>query len=100
MDFGTAFTVTDTDGEPPASPQNENVILDESAKSGPVVVVKALEDHGRHGLETNDIVTFSRLRGISENLIQNDIIHRYWPVHAPNETEREVRYDCFRQRER
>ena len=39
----------------------------------PVVVVKMLEDHGRHGLETNDVVTFSRLRGISENLIQNDI---------------------------
>ena len=73
VDFDTAFTITDTDGEPPASTQIGNVILDESGESGPVVVVKALEDHGRHGLETNDVVTFSRLRGISENLIQNDI---------------------------
>ena len=77
-DFGTAFTITDTDGEPPASSQIENVILEESSEEGPVVVVKVLEDHGRHGLETNDVVTFSRLRGISGDMIQNDteyIVH-------------------------
>jgi ubiquitin-activating enzyme E1 len=72
VDFGTSFTISDTDGEPPASSQIESVIvMDEDDKKIPVI--KVLEDHGRHGLETNDIVTFSRLRGIPTNMIQNDV---------------------------
>ena len=58
-DFGAEFVCSDKDGNPPAQSQIESVIQD-----GPHVVVKVLEDQGRHGLETGDIITFARLKGI------------------------------------
>jgi ubiquitin-activating enzyme E1 len=72
VDFGNQFVVTDADGEPPASSQIEHVIvasdLGTSNTTAPPVI-KVLEDHGRHGLETGDVVTFSRLQGISHEII-------------------------------
>lgn len=58
-DFGDNFVVSDKDGEPAATSQIEYVLLDENP-----AVVKVLEDQGRHGLETGDKVTFSRLDGV------------------------------------
>lgn len=58
-DFGAEFLVFDKDGEPAASSQIETVLTDESPPT-----VKVLEDQGRHGLETGDKVTFSRLKGV------------------------------------
>jgi ubiquitin-activating enzyme E1 len=63
VDFGSHFVITDADGEPPASSQIECVIVSDT------VVIKVLEDHGRHGLETGDVVTFSRLLGIPTSII-------------------------------
>ena len=56
-DFGAEFLVSDTDGEQPAQGQIENVLPSDPAN------VKVLEDHGRHGLETWDYVTFLRVKG-------------------------------------
>eukprot|EP00555_Chaetoceros_dichaeta_P008494 CAMPEP_0198260128 /NCGR_PEP_ID=MMETSP1447-20131203/9155_1 /TAXON_ID=420782 /ORGANISM="Chaetoceros dichaeta, Strain CCMP1751" /LENGTH=1049 /DNA_ID=CAMNT_0043947705 /DNA_START=170 /DNA_END=3319 /DNA_ORIENTATION=+ len=56
-DFGPAFLIADTDGEQPASSQIETILPSNPA------TVKVLEDHGRHGLETGDCVTFSRVKG-------------------------------------
>jgi len=64
-DFGEAFTVTDKDGENPATSQVENILPSNPA------VVKVLEDQGRHGLETGDSVTFSRVRGL-DGLLKAD----------------------------
>lgn len=55
-DFGESFVVSDVDGEQPATSQVESVI-----PTSPVVV-KVLEDHGRHGLESGDLVTFARVK--------------------------------------
>ena len=63
-DFGKSFTVTDKDGNPPATSQVESILPANPA------IVKVLEDQGRHGLETGDFVTFARLNGgegIEEN---------------------------------
>eukprot|EP00557_Chaetoceros_sp_GSL56_P003823 CAMPEP_0176498632 /NCGR_PEP_ID=MMETSP0200_2-20121128/12437_1 /TAXON_ID=947934 /ORGANISM="Chaetoceros sp., Strain GSL56" /LENGTH=1064 /DNA_ID=CAMNT_0017896877 /DNA_START=63 /DNA_END=3257 /DNA_ORIENTATION=+ len=57
-DFGPAFVVTDKDGEEPHQSQVESIIPDNPA------TVKVLEDQGRHGLETGDYVTFSRVKGL------------------------------------
>mmetsp|Transcript_8616 Transcript_8616/g.25519 ORF Transcript_8616/g.25519 Transcript_8616/m.25519 type:complete len:1052 (-) Transcript_8616:89-3244(-) len=58
-DFGPSFVCSDKDGNPPATSQIESVV-EENDK----VVVKVLEDQGRHGLETGDMVTFARLKGL------------------------------------
>jgi ubiquitin-activating enzyme E1 len=58
-DFGANFSCADNDGNPPASSQIESVFEENGH-----VVVKVLEDHGRHGLETGDIITLARLKGI------------------------------------
>eukprot|EP00978_Attheya_sp_CCMP212_P008578 scaffold20176_cov62-Attheya_sp.AAC.2 len=57
-DFGDAFVVSDKDGENPASCQIESILPDNPA------FVKVLEDLGRHGMETGDFVTFSRVQGL------------------------------------
>lgn len=57
-DFGPSFTVSDKDGENPATSQVESILPSNPA------VVKVLEDHGRHGLETGDFVKFSRVKGL------------------------------------
>ena len=57
-DFGPAFVVADKDGEPPAQSQVETILPSNPA------TVKVLEDQGRHGLETGDRVTFSRVKGL------------------------------------
>ena len=57
-DFGADFVVSDKDGNPPATSQIEHIL------PGNPAVVKVLEDHGRHGLETGDFVTFARLKGV------------------------------------
>jgi len=57
-DFGPNFVVTDKDGEQPVQCQVESIIPSNPA------VVKVLEDHGKHGLETGDFVSFAKLRGI------------------------------------
>lgn len=58
-DFGPAFVCNDKDGNPPSTSQIESVM-----QEGNKVVVKVLEDQGRHGLETGDMVTFARLKGL------------------------------------
>jgi len=60
-DFGAQFTVSDKDGEPAATSQVESILVEDDGK----LVVKVLEDQGRHGLETGDKVTFARLVGYS-----------------------------------
>lgn len=65
-DFGNAFIVNDKDGENPASSQIENVVTSKPA------LVKVLEDHGRHGLETGDRVTFSKVVGLDGLLSSDD----------------------------
>jgi len=57
-DFGEAFVISDKDGENPATSQVENILTSNPA------VVKVLEDQGRHGLETGDHVTFSKVKGL------------------------------------
>lgn len=57
-DFGSAFVVADKDGEEPHQSQVETITVDSPA------TVKVLEDQGRHGLETGDSVTFSRVKGL------------------------------------
>ena len=66
-DFGNAFIVNDKDGENPASSQIENVVTSNPA------LVKVLEDHGRHGLETGDRVTFSKVVGLDGLLSSDDV---------------------------
>jgi len=56
-DFGPQFLISDTDGEQPATSQIESILPSNPA------TVKVLEDHGRHGLDTGDYVTFSRVKG-------------------------------------
>merc|ERR1712125_93407 len=56
-DFGESFVVSDPDGNPPSTSQIESVLMENPA------VVKVLDD-SRHGLETNDVVTFARLVGL------------------------------------
>eukprot|EP00533_Pseudo-nitzschia_delicatissima_P000361 CAMPEP_0116082952 /NCGR_PEP_ID=MMETSP0327-20121206/3005_1 /TAXON_ID=44447 /ORGANISM="Pseudo-nitzschia delicatissima, Strain B596" /LENGTH=1052 /DNA_ID=CAMNT_0003573789 /DNA_START=54 /DNA_END=3212 /DNA_ORIENTATION=- len=58
-DFGPAFVCSDKDGNPPSTSQIESVM-----QEGTKVVVKVLEDQGRHGLETGDTVTFARLKNL------------------------------------
>ena len=68
-DFGAKFICQDKDGNPPASSQIESVVEDETAESDEgnmTLVIKVLEDQGRHGLETGDVVTFARLKGIPQ----------------------------------
>mmetsp|Transcript_70685 Transcript_70685/g.106941 ORF Transcript_70685/g.106941 Transcript_70685/m.106941 type:complete len:1043 (-) Transcript_70685:78-3206(-) len=62
-DFGEAFVCSDKDGNPPATSQIESVF-----QEGENVVVKVLEDQGRHGLETGDVVSFARLKGVEGSL--------------------------------
>jgi ubiquitin-activating enzyme E1 len=66
-DFGENFVVSDKDGEPPATSQLELII-----PTNPIVI-KVLEDQGRHGLETGDTVSFSRVSGMS---ILNNTQHK------------------------
>ena len=61
-DFGDSFVVSDKDGENPISCQVEEILCTNPA------VVKVLEDHGRHGLETGNSVTFDRVNGLQELL--------------------------------
>jgi ubiquitin-activating enzyme E1 len=65
-DFGAAFVCNDKDGNPPSTSQVESVF-----QEGDKVVVKVLEDQGRHGLETGEMVTFARLKGIPGSLQPN-----------------------------
>ena len=58
-DFGEAFVCADKDGNNPLTSQIESVF-----QEGDNVVIKVLEDQGRHGLETGDVVTFARLKGV------------------------------------
>jgi len=57
-DFGASFVCSDKDGNPPATSQIESIF-----QEGSNVTVKVLEDQGRHGLETGDVITFARLKG-------------------------------------
>jgi ubiquitin-activating enzyme E1 len=58
-DFGKAFVVSDKDGEQPHQSQIEFVDHDSTPPN-----VRVLEDQGRHGLETGDYVSFSRVQGL------------------------------------
>jgi ubiquitin-activating enzyme E1 len=78
-DFGPNFICYDKDGNPPATSQIESVVQDETAETAPdmtTLVIKVLEDHGRHGLETDEIVTFARLKGIP-HLMQGETTTQY-----------------------
>ncbi|KAL7535827.1 hypothetical protein ACHAXR_006761 [Thalassiosira sp. AJA248-18] len=68
-DFGEAFVVNDKDGENPATSQVENILTSNPA------VVKVLEDQGRHGLETGDHVTFSKVKGLDGLLSDSNAKH-------------------------
>eukprot|EP00940_MAST-03C_sp_MAST-3C-sp2_P001396 g1396.t1 len=57
-DFGDAFVVTDTNGEPPASALVEIV-----TKANPGIVTT--HDGARHGLESGDFVTFDEVKGMT-----------------------------------
>lgn len=74
-DFGDAFVVNDKDGENPASSQIENVVTSNPA------LVKVLEDHGRHGLETGDRVTFSKVVGL-DGLLSSEDANASYEVHV------------------
>lgn len=65
-DFGPSFVISDKDGNPPSTSQIESIF-----QEGDKVVVKVLEDQGRHGLESGDMVTFARLKGINGSLAAN-----------------------------
>lgn len=65
-DFGSAFVCSDKDGNPPATSQIESIF-----QEGDNVVVKVLEDQGRHGLESGDVVTFARLKGVVGSIVPN-----------------------------
>ncbi|CAG5089375.1 Similar to UBA1: Ubiquitin-like modifier-activating enzyme 1 (Oryctolagus cuniculus) [Cotesia congregata] len=58
-DFGPAFTVVDTTGEPPVSAMIASITRDAEG------VVTCLEDT-RHGMEDGDYVTFSEIQGMTE----------------------------------
>lgn len=64
-DFGASFVVSDKDGEPPHQSQVETITCDNPA------AIKVLEDHGRHGLEDGDYVSFSRVKGLDGVLDDN-----------------------------
>jgi ubiquitin-activating enzyme E1 len=57
-DFGESFVVQDVDDNPAAVSQIESILMDTHP-----VVVKVLEDQGRHELQDGDCVQFSRLQG-------------------------------------
>jgi ubiquitin-activating enzyme E1 len=59
-DFGSDFVVADADGEQPHMSQIEAITVSNPG------VVKVLEDHGRHNLETGDVVKFTRVQGMPE----------------------------------
>jgi ubiquitin-activating enzyme E1 len=61
-DFGDDFICADKDGNPPAQSQIESVIYEDSRPD--TVCIKVLEDQGRHGLETDDLISLGRLKGI------------------------------------
>lgn len=58
-DFGDKFVVSDRNGEPAVQSQIETIFPSFPA------LVKVLEEQGRHGLETGDFVTFSRVKGLN-----------------------------------
>ncbi|XP_073985038.1 ubiquitin-like activating enzyme 1 [Rhodnius prolixus] len=58
-DFGKDFVVVDTNGENPVSAMIANVSKDEEG------VVACLDD-ARHGLESDDYVTFTEVQGMTE----------------------------------
>lgn len=58
VDNGKEFEISDTDGEQPHSAQIEAITVENPG------VVKVLEDQGRHGLETGDVVEFTRVKGM------------------------------------
>jgi ubiquitin-activating enzyme E1 len=66
-DFGPAFVVSDVDDNPPATSQIESIIVEPGSNP----VVKVLEDQGRHELNTDDCVQFSRLVGTPPELLPN-----------------------------
>jgi len=68
-DFGERFVVSDVDGEQPHASQVEMITCDNPA------TVKVLEDHGRHGLETGDYVTFSKLKGLEGGESQGENVN-------------------------
>jgi len=58
-DFGEAFTVSDTNGEPPIVKMLATVL-----NSNPGLVT--VHDESRHGLETGDVIHFSEVSGMVE----------------------------------
>lgn len=74
-DFGSSFVCSDKDGNPPATSQIESVIQEDSSQK---LVIKVLEDQGRHGLESGDVVTFARLKGMGGVLVTG----KEYPVHV------------------
>jgi len=58
-DFGSSFTVVDTDGNQPLSAMIASVGKEEKG------VVTCLDEH-RHGFETGDFVKFSEVKGMEE----------------------------------
>jgi len=61
VDNGKEFVVSDTDGEQPHTAQVSTILVDQSDSKK--LTCSVLEDQGRHGLETGDVVKFSRVKG-------------------------------------
>jgi ubiquitin-activating enzyme E1 len=74
-DFGEAFVCADKDGNPPATSQIETIF-----QEGDNVVVKVLEDQGRHELESGDFVTFARLKGVKGSITSSG--NKEYKVHV------------------
>lgn len=68
-DFGERSVVSDVDGEQPHASQVEMITCDNPT------TVKVLEYHGRHGLETGDYVTFSKLKGLEGGESQGENVN-------------------------
>jgi len=75
-DFGKAFTVTDKDGENPATSQVETILTTNPA------AVKVLEDQGRHGLETGDMVTFAKVKGLDGRMSGSEASSKQYEVNV------------------
>lgn len=61
-DFGTNFLISDPTGEPPISGIITSITWEE--RDGEDILVFTCPEDVRHGLETDDLVTFSEIQGI------------------------------------
>ena len=61
-DFGDKFVVNDRNGEQPLNGLLEAIVVEELSEGKLGLACKVLEDQGRHGLESGDVVKFSKVK--------------------------------------